>query len=199
MKIFLTHTVVVIMILAGTSPALSGALHMAAQEGHTEIVKALLAAGAEVNAKDKDGRTARNAGAEVTAKEDQGAWTALHWAVQGGHTETVKALLADGAAVNAKYDLLGWRALDLAAQSGYTEIVKALLASGAAVNAKDDGGWTALHLAALTGHPETVKALLAGGAAGNAKVVKTAGRPYTWPHSRATPKPSRLSWPPVRR
>ena len=49
MKTFLSHTVVII-ILAVTSPALGGALHDAARKGHTEIVKALLAAGAAVNA-----------------------------------------------------------------------------------------------------------------------------------------------------
>ena len=112
MKIFLTHTVVVIMILAGTSPALSGALHMAAQEGHTEIVKALLAAGAAVNAKDQEGRTA------------------LDLAAQEGHTETVKALLAADAAVNTKDDLFGSTALELAAAEGHTGIVRLLKAAG---------------------------------------------------------------------
>ena len=56
----------------------------AAQNGHLEIVQALLAAGAEVN-----------------AKTDKGL-TALIEAIEKGHTETVQALLAAGAEVNAK-------------------------------------------------------------------------------------------------
>ena len=79
MKIFLTHTVVFLMILASTSLALGGALHLAALAGQTETVKALLAAGAEIN-----------------AKNDLIGWTALDFAATKGHTETVKLLRANG-------------------------------------------------------------------------------------------------------
>ena len=58
MKIFLTYTVVFIMILANTSLVLGNSLHVAAEKGHTADVKRLLAAGAAVNAKDKYGHTA---------------------------------------------------------------------------------------------------------------------------------------------
>ena len=67
----------------------------ASLKGHTEIVKALLDKGADVNAKSKDGVTA------------------LMWASQDGHTEIVKALLIDkGADVNAKSEK-GWTAFDV--------------------------------------------------------------------------------------
>jgi ankyrin repeat protein len=59
------------------------ALHLAAGEGHLEIVKLLLEHGADVNAK--------------TAYE-----TALHLAAGEGHLEIVKLLLEHGADVNAK-------------------------------------------------------------------------------------------------
>ena len=47
---------------------------MAAGEGHTDTIRALLDAGADVNAKDNEG------------------WTALHEAEIGGHTEVVEIL-----------------------------------------------------------------------------------------------------------
>ncbi len=55
----------------------------AAQNGQTEKISALLAAGAEVNAKDKEGMTA------------------LIYAAYEGHFQSVKALLNAGADVNA--------------------------------------------------------------------------------------------------
>jgi len=54
-------------------------LHFAAQNGHKEIVDALLAKEADVNAKGKDGRTP------------------LHLAARNGRTEVVKILIANGA------------------------------------------------------------------------------------------------------
>ncbi len=53
-------------------------LHLAAERGYTEAVEALLAAGADVNAKDVDGRTP------------------LHWAAIHGQTAAVEALIEAG-------------------------------------------------------------------------------------------------------
>jgi hypothetical protein len=117
----------------------------AARKGHTEIVKALLAApNIDVNAKD-DAETA-----------------ALILAARHGHTEIVKALLAaPNIDVNAK-DWEGNTALCWAADRGHTEIVKALLAApNIDVNAKDRSDTTPLSHAARCGHTEIVKALLA--------------------------------------
>ena len=52
-------------------------LHIAAFDGHTEAIKALLAAGASVDAQD-----------------DQKKWTPLDYARKAGHTETANVLLA---------------------------------------------------------------------------------------------------------
>jgi hypothetical protein len=61
------------------------ALHGASYNGHSEIVRMLLAQkGIEVNAK------------------SYGGWTALHWASFYGHPETVAMLLEKGADVTAK-------------------------------------------------------------------------------------------------
>src|ERR1039457_817843 len=77
------------------------ALVLAAENGQTDTVKALLAAGADVHAVDdlamwlaaKNGHTEPvkvllDAGAHVRAKED---W-ALQWAVKNGHTDPVRLL-----------------------------------------------------------------------------------------------------------
>ncbi|MFA5135565.1 MAG: ankyrin repeat domain-containing protein [Patescibacteria group bacterium] len=71
-------------------------------------VKEALAAGADVNAKDKCGKTA--------LIEASSRW---------GHTEIVKALLAAGADVNAK-DECGDTALIWASYLGYTETARLL-------------------------------------------------------------------------
>ena len=57
---------------------------LAAQGGHAAAIAALLAAGAEINAKDNDGGTA------------------LMLAAEGGHAAAIEALLAAGAEINAK-------------------------------------------------------------------------------------------------
>jgi cytohesin len=56
------------------------ALFSAAREGHAKTVKTLLAEGADVNAKDIEGRTA------------------LMWAEKSGHAEIVRLLKQAGAA-----------------------------------------------------------------------------------------------------
>jgi ankyrin repeat protein len=61
-------------------------IHKAAQVGNIEAVKQHLAAGTDVNAMDKYGRTT------------------LHAAAVGGSKEVVELLIAKGADVNAKYE-----------------------------------------------------------------------------------------------
>jgi hypothetical protein len=59
-------------------------LHWAAMEGHTELAKGLIEAGADVNAQDKY------------------KWTPLHYAAMNNRIETAKMLIEAGADVNAK-------------------------------------------------------------------------------------------------
>ncbi|KAJ8688175.1 hypothetical protein QAD02_023970 [Eretmocerus hayati] len=121
------------------------ALNLAARHGYSDVVKVLLASGANVDHADCDG------------------WTALRAAAWGGHTKVVEQLLECGAMV----DCADWdqrTALRAAAWGGHEEIVKALLQHGADVNRTDDEGRTALIAAAYMGHSEIVEHLLDFGA-----------------------------------
>ena len=100
-------------------------LSLAAARGHTEVVKILLKAGADVNANDNHGLTPS------------------HCAAGEGHPEAAKILLKAGAEVNAK-DKNGWTSLHWAAFRGYTETAKVLLKARAEANAKDKWGKTPL-------------------------------------------------------
>jgi ankyrin repeat protein len=122
----------------------------ASYKGNREFVKALLANGAEVNAKDNYGYTALMAAA----------------ASRRGHPEVVEALLAKGAEVNVKNED-GRTALMSASSAGKAEVVQLLLAKGADVNAKDNWGNTALDIASYRANspkPEIQKMLIQAGA-----------------------------------
>jgi ankyrin repeat protein len=145
-----------LMIGAGMDPNVSnpddkmGTTTLQAAIGNTKTMKALIAAGANVNAADRSGNTP------------------LIWAARAGQTEAVKVLLAAGADVNLK-NLAGLTPLMDAARRGYSETSKLLLKKGADVNATTDYGLTALMLTAWNGHFEVVQLLLAARADVNAK------------------------------
>lgn len=71
-------------------------LHAAAKAGHADLVRLLLAHGADPNAREAGDNT-----------------TALHWAAAGGHIDSVRALLDAGADVHGAgdvhlLDVIGW-------------------------------------------------------------------------------------------
>ncbi len=101
------------------------ALYLAATGGHEDVVKALLAAGANV------------------AYRGNGGVTALLWAADYGRDGVVTALLAAGADINQEDDS-GWTALIHASASGRTTVVENLLAAGADVDHMAKNGLTAL-------------------------------------------------------
>lgn len=122
------------------------ALHLAAAEGHTGVVKRLVAAKANVNKQNVDGR------GEVRM-------TPLMLAAENGSIEMIKALLAEKADVNlmSRYQE---NPLDIAAQKNYTEIVTLLIEEKANVNMSAFQG-TPLESAAKNGNKEIVSQLLA--------------------------------------
>jgi len=128
-----------------------GTIQGAAYGGDIEAVKEVLAAGADVNTKDRVGRTP------------------LHSAAGEGHKEVVKLLIAEGADVNAKLDGDGGATpLHSAAGEGHKEIVELLVAEGADVNAQNGGGSTPLHEAAYGDYKEIAELLITAGADVNA-------------------------------
>jgi ankyrin repeat protein len=118
-------------------------LHLAAGEGHLEVVRLLLGNGAEVNARDENSRTP------------------LQLACANHHAAVVKLLLEKGATVKGT-DQLGNTALHAA--SGDTACIKHLLAARADINAANPEGITPLRLAAYEGAREAAELLLARGA-----------------------------------
>ncbi|KAF4834499.1 Ankyrin-1 [Colletotrichum tropicale] len=118
---------------------------VAADKGHTKIVKLLIANGADVNLKNPFDRTA------------------LHMAASGAHVEIVQLLLDSNAEVNAmtaEYETsLGW-----ACSSGHLKVVRLLLDRGAVMNPPGGMSVNVLQLACSYGHVEIVRLLLDKGA-----------------------------------
>ena len=121
-------------------------LLFAAQNGHFEVVRALLKEGADCNKMS----TVCHCGA-------------LALASQNGHLEIVGDLLEAGVDVDQK-DFEGPTALMQASLCGRLDVVTLLLEKKADVNQADTDGSTALILAAQEGHLEIVNALLDKGA-----------------------------------
>ena len=79
------------------------ALMLAAQNGHEQVARALIEAGAQINAAANNG------------------FTALMLSCQNGHEQVARALLENGAAVNSQENE-GWTALMWAAQNGHDQV-----------------------------------------------------------------------------
>ena len=136
------------------------ALHMAVENGFSQIVEILLEAGANpdmVYSDDDD-----EYGFDLF-DDELGGRTALHLAAKKGNSEVVKLLLEAGANKEATKDL-GEAPLHLAAKKGNSEVVKLLLEAGADKDVADNDAYTALHFAAQAGHLEVAILLLEAGA-----------------------------------
>ena len=122
-------------------------LHYAAKSGHAEVVKVLLEARADTEARYGTDRR-----------------TALHVAASRGDKEMVKVLLAARADTEARYGMDGRTSLHHAVIYRYEGMVKVLLREGADIEATDNVGQTPLHLAAHYDHERVVRILLEAGA-----------------------------------
>ena len=144
-----------------------------------QIVRLLVDSGADVNAEDRDGRTALQSAAASEKPERRrvalvllqaGAHTnfkpgtipALTRAAEQGDRELVEALLAAGAAPDGNTRDPGERDSPLieAARKGHKEVIEALLAGGANPNHRGFMGSAALARAAQQGSVESVDLLL---------------------------------------
>jgi uncharacterized protein YoxC len=95
----------------------------AAMNGQRETVKILIEAGANIDAKNWEGRTA------------------LHRASYRGHTSVAKLLIEKGANINEKNNR-GDTSLHIASFKGRTQIVKMLIENGANIREKNRSGET---------------------------------------------------------
>lgn len=159
-------------------PSFQLSLVEAVKENHIITVKALFAAGADVNTRDKLGETLLHMaavrgyremsslliaeGAEVNAKDERGL-TPLHAAAWGGYQDILTLLINKGADINAR-SAEGMTPLHMAALSGQAKIIDQLILKGAEINARSADGMTPLHAAAFEGHLGAVESLVANGA-----------------------------------
>ena len=118
-------------------------LHLAAQRGDRDQAAALIAAGADVNAKDRNDLTA------------------LQYAAQADHPEVVELLLTKGADANAE-DRLGATPLYQAAFNN-TAVVAVLLAHGADPDGHERFGRTPLSRAVYWGNLEAARLIVSHG------------------------------------
>jgi len=155
------------------------ATHLAATEGNSVVLDALLAAGAEKEILDESGRTPLH-WAVVTNNmdcihllvkkkvdtniRDKFGGTPLHYAIQQGSPEAVEALAAAGTDLEAA-DLKGRSALVWGIIHDKHEACKRLLEAGCSVNTTDISTWSPLHYACHTGRARACQLLLHFGAA----------------------------------
>ena len=153
------------LLQAGAHPT-NSILMTAARTGNAEVIRMLIARGADAN-----------------ARESSLGETALMWAAAENHLEAVRALIEHGADPNARSEKLAyakdrfglegvttvlphghWTALMYAARQGSLEAARALADSGADLNLTDPDGTTALVLAIFNGHFDTAGMLAEKGA-----------------------------------
>jgi len=157
-------------------------LHGAASLGHAELLVYLLECGAEVDARDRWGRTPLTWAVAFGRKNtvelllthaatidlaDNLGTTPLHCAAFRGQEDLVELFLSRGADANST-DNGGYDALYYAASGGQINVAKLLLNLGLDMNSRSNDGWTALHTAAYRGHLEMVEWLTENGAEVNA-------------------------------
>lgn len=149
-------------------------LHWAARGGHIACVELLVAKGADVNAHDENGRSARMMAAqggslsclkfltEHHASEADGQ-AALMKAAMRGNLQCMQYLVERGAGVNDR-NHWGETPLITAAEWGRVSCVQFLISKGADVHEANNDGHTPLSCAARRGHITCLKILLEHGA-----------------------------------
>ncbi|RZF46054.1 hypothetical protein LSTR_LSTR004767, partial [Laodelphax striatellus] len=145
------------------------ALQAASQNGHLEVIKALLRCSADVEIEDKDGDRAvhhaafgdepgvmallAHAHADLNARNKR-RQTALHIAVNKGHVGVVKSLLELGCHPSLQ-DSEGDTPLHDAISKKRDDMLTLLLDHNADIMLTNNNGFNALHHAALRGNPRS--------------------------------------------
>jgi ankyrin repeat protein len=155
---FLTKSCVNVNTRNGSRTALSQASYW----GHTDVVKVLVEAGADV---DRPGHRGR---------------TPLFVASASGHTDVIHVLIGAHANVN-QANTASSTPLYIAAGKGYVDVVQVLINALASVNlARTDTGTTPLCRAAINGHLDVVQVLIDAHADVNQARTDTGATPLWW-------------------
>ncbi len=157
----------------------SDPLYVAAQEGNLEICRILLANGADIEIKFREGyrpiyvaaqrgrmsvvKYLYETGADIDMKCINGS-TPLYIASQEGRTDAVKYILDKSKkSLDAPFKR-GFSPTYVAARNGHASVIKILLDAGADLELADLEGSTPIYVAAQNGHTEAVQILLEVGA-----------------------------------
>ncbi|XP_061530268.1 B-cell lymphoma 3 protein homolog isoform X1 [Phycodurus eques] len=162
-------------------------LHLAVITQQVNMVEALLRAGSDPSALDRNGQTTLHLCCEydhpeclsvvlslpssaacLEMKNFQGL-SPLHLAVLRDHRDLATMLLGAGADINTMDIKSGQSPLILAVESNNAEMVRFLIEGGCDVNRPSYSGNTALHSACARGQADVVRALLKSGADGSLK------------------------------
>jgi ankyrin repeat protein len=125
-----------------TASRFGRSLQLAIDHGYKDLIMALLAAGADPNARDDDNTAA------------------LILASRAGNEELVRILLGAGADVN----ISNGSAICRASLAGHDGVVRVLIEAGADMDMKGNGQMTAIEVASYHGHMKIIKMLLNAGA-----------------------------------
>ncbi|XP_011155470.2 ankycorbin isoform X2 [Solenopsis invicta] len=157
-----------------------------------KVLQTLLEFGANVNAKDEDGRQpilwaasagsveavlalARAGGSAAAGTSDKDGLTALHCAASRGHARCVEVLVNLCGSHPDYVDDNGCSALHYAATLGHADATALILKLGADPNRQDRKGRTPALCAAAKGQLETLKILTQHGGSLHAKTVRGTG------------------------
>ncbi|XP_067208662.1 uncharacterized protein [Linepithema humile] len=157
-----------------------------------KVLQTLLEFGADVNAKDEDGRQpilwaasagsveavlalARAGGSAAAGTSDKDGLTALHCAASRGHARCVEVLVNLCGSHLDHVDDNGCSALHYAATLGHADATALILKLGADPNRQDRKGRTPALCAAAKGQLETLKTLTQHGGSLHAKTVRGTG------------------------
>ena len=168
-------------------------LHAAAAAGDLAELERLLAAGADREARDDNGRTPlhvavyrkkQDAAKLLLAKGvnanalDRQRYDVVTIAAVADDLPMLQIVLAGGASAKNVTSVYDGTALIAAAHLGHVEVVRTLIKAGAALDHVNNLGWTALMESIVLGdggrrHTETLRALVAAGA--NANIADRSG------------------------
>lgn len=159
-------------------------LHRAAQENDLAAIRRLVAAGADIEARDANGRrpvhvaafasndaalrALAEAGADMNALEG-GIYDVVTIAAVANDPELVSLAITLGNRADLVTSVYDGTALIAAAHLGHAEVVRRLIKGGAPLDHVNNLGWTALMEAVVLGdggpdHQATVAALISSGA-----------------------------------